>query len=108
MRNAYNGIIDSQIGIAIDTHGFTSEILQKVGIIEKEFQSAVRWAPNESFYALNSSHFILGELFAGQKFSSVEIVSAISDVLQASRLRGYDGFSLSVYSELKKFSGLTF
>ena len=108
MRNAYNGIVDGQIGIAVDTQGFTPDILQKVAVIEKDFQSATQWAPNEAFYALNSSHFILSELFAGQKLSSIEILSAVHDALHASRLRGYDGFSLSVYSELKKFSGLTF
>ncbi len=68
----------------------------------REYELASEGAPVEQFYALNLAYAQLQRVYDGQKLSSMEAARAFYSALHASRLRGYDGFSLSVGQELQK------
>lgn len=72
------------------------------------YGKAAELSPTEPFYAMNFAYVQLQRLFEGQELSSQETMRAYTSALHASRLRGYDGFSLSLALEIKKISGLTF
>ncbi len=64
------------------------------------YQAAAQTAPVEAFYSLNLAYVDLQRLYDEQKLTAVEILDAYGSALHASRLRGYDSFSLSVAQEL--------
>lgn len=71
--------------------------------VKGEFEIAAQLAPTEGFYSVNLAHFVLGRLYEGQKLSTVEILGAMDSAAHAARLRGYDGFSLSIAREMGKW-----
>jgi|GEM_PF-4295751 len=110
MRNAYDGILElnsmvqnsgtadgSQIGELPQDDPNVNTLLAEVA---SHYKAAVKLAPAEPFFALNSAFAQLQWLYEGQKVSSVEISEAINNAFHAARLRGYDSFSVSVAREI--------
>jgi O-antigen ligase len=74
----------------------------------QQYRIAAGLAPDEAFYSLNFAYTILQREYNGETLPAALEIEAIDRAFHASRLRGYDDFSVSVVVQLKKISGLTF
>lgn len=101
MRDTWNAA--PGLSAAIDTVGFTPEVSAQLKQSNDELRTAMRLAPTEAFYALYFARNQISLLYDGQKLSAVEKSGIFNSAFHAARLRGYDGFSLSVVGDLKKF-----
>ena len=89
--------------ISADAHmrnGYDAVAAGDLVTTAQEYGTATDLAPVEPFYALNLAYAQLQRIQEGQNVSAVEKAAAIDHAFHAARLRGYDGFSLSVGREL--------
>lgn len=107
MRQAYDGMSRTNLGTTPDLNADPS-VVSEIKNITTELKTAAQLSPVEAFYSLNFAHFMLGRMYDGQKLSAVEVYDAEDHALHASKLRGFDGFAVSIALDIKKISGLTF
>jgi len=91
--------------LAADAHmrlGYESILGGDYQTTVQEYKTAASIAPTEAFYALNLAYAQLQRIYNGEKLSAVEVLNALNSASHAARLRGYDGFSLSVANEIQK------
>lgn len=83
--------------------GYESAAFAEFAQTAAAYKEATDLAPTEAFYALNYANIQLERLFEGERLSAAETLDAYGAALHAARLRGYDGFSVSLAMEIKKW-----
>lgn len=83
--------------------GYESAAFAEFAQTAAAYKEATDLAPTEAFYALNYANIQLQRLFEGERLSAAEIMDAYGAALHAARLRGYDGFSVSLAMEIRKW-----
>lgn len=83
--------------------GYESATFAEFAQTAAAYKEAAALAPTEAFYALNYANIQLERLFEGDRLSAAETLDAYGAALHAARLRGYDGFSVSLAMEIKKW-----
>ena len=98
MRTAYDLIQANNLGNSQNSEEAASDTFLQglVSRVKGEFEAAAGLAPTEAFYSINLAHFVLGRLYEGEKFSSVEISEALDRAAHAARWRGVGGFCRAV------------
>jgi O-antigen ligase len=83
--------------------GYESATFAEFAQTAAAYKQATNLAPTEAFYALNYANSQLARLSEGERLSAAETMDAYGAAIHAARLRGYDGFSVSLAMEIKKW-----